>query len=499
MADEHITTEFKLVDNSDGIYAKRDVYYRNYVYEPSADALSAFKKPEKVIEPAEATHRTEAYWDDNRQVEVSKKETSVDKMMAQLRTYPVYYWTEKTLKVLFTGYIPAPKEKEPLFYIGMMNTTISGNTLEGVRLRAGGMTTAWLNPHLFYKGYMAYGFKDHRMKGMAEVEYSFHKKKEYANEFPIHSLKARYTSDVNQYGQHYLYTSQDNVFLSLKRQKDDRIGYQRKAELTYTNEFHSGFSFQLTSRFRQDESSYLIPFLKQDEMATPVKKISNAEFEVKLRYAPNEKFFQTQWNRFPVSLDAPVFSLSHTMAAKGVLGGDYTYQYTEAGFQKRFWFSAFGYTDVILKAGKVWNKVPFPLLIIPNANLSYTIQPESYSLMNAMEFMNDEYASWDVTYYLNGFLFNRVPLLKKLKWREVLSFRGLYGNLSDKNNPTVSNDLFRFPATTSYMGDTPYMEVGVGVENILKVIRLDYVWRLTYRNLPGIDKSGLRISLHMTF
>lgn len=499
LTDEHITTEFKLVDNSDGIYAKRDVYYRNYAYEPSEDALTAFKKPEKVIEPPEAMSRSEAYWDDNRHVEVSKKETSVDKMMAQLRSYPVYYWTEKTLKVLFTGYIPAPREKAPLFYIGMMNTTISGNTLEGVRLRAGGMTTAWLNPHLFYKGYMAYGFGDSRLKGMAEVEYSFHKKKEYANEFPIHSLKARYTSDVNQYGQHYLYTSQDNIFLSLKRQKDDRIGYQRKAELTYTNEFHSGFSFQLTTRFRQDEASYLIPFLKQDEMATPVERISNTEFEVKLRYAPNEKFFQTQWNRFPVSLDAPVFSLSHTMAAKGVLGGDYTYHYTEAGFQKRFWFSAFGYTDVILKAGKVWNKVPFPLLIIPNANLSYTIQPESYTLMNAMEFMNDEYASWDVTYFLNGFLFNRVPLLKKLKWREVLSCRGLYGNLSDKNNPSISQGLFRFPATTSYMGHTPYVEVGVGVENILKVLRLDYVWRLTYRNLPGIDKSGLRISLHMTF
>lgn len=165
-------------------------------------------------------------------------------MMAQLRSYPVYFWTEKVLKVLFTGYIPAPKEKEPLFYIGMMNTTISGNTLEGVRLRAGGMTTAWLNPHLFGRGYMAYGFRDHRVKGLAELEYSFHKKKEYANEFPIHSLKLRYLSDVNQYGQHYLYTSQDNVFLALKRQKDDRIGYQRKAELTYTNEFHSGFPYR---------------------------------------------------------------------------------------------------------------------------------------------------------------------------------------------------------------------------------------------------------------
>ena len=110
--------------------------------------------------------------------------------------------------------------------------------------------------------------------------------------------------------------------------------------------------------------------------------------------------------------------------------------------------------------------------------------------MNAMEFMNDEYASWDVTYYLNGWLFNRIPLLKKLKWREVLSCRGLYGNLSDKNNPAFQQDL---------LGHTPYVEAGVGVENIFKVLRVDYVWRLTYRNLPNIDKSGLRISLHMTF
>ena len=502
---ESITTEFKLVDNSDGIYARRDVYYRNYGYEPTQDGLEALGRPEKVIEPPEASMRSEEYWDENRQVEVSRKETSVDKMMTQLRSYPVFFWTEKVLKVLFTGYIPAPKEKAPLFYIGMMNTTISGNALEGVRLRAGGMTTAWLNPHLFGRGYLAYGFRDRRFKGLAELEYSFNRKKEYANEFPIHSLKLRYLSDVNQYGQHYLYTSQDNVFLSLKRQKDDRIGYQRKAELTYTNEFHSGFSFQLTTRLREEESSHLIPFVQMaeagqpDEGARPVSSLSTSELEVKLRYAPNEKFFQTQWNRFPVSLDAPVFTLTHTLSAKGVLGSDYTYNYTEFGFQKRFWFSAFGYTDVILKAGKVWDKVPFPLLIIPNANLSYTIQPESYSLMNAMEFMNDEYASWDVTYYLNGFLFNRIPLLKKLKWREVLSCRGLYGHLSDKNNPALSDGLYCFPAGSHVMGHTPYVEVGVGIENILKVLRVDYVWRLTYRDLPGIDKSGLRISLHVTF
>lgn len=494
---ESITTEFKLTDSSDGIYARRDVWYRNYTYELTDEAMQAFRRPEKVIEAQSASQQPEAYWEANRLAEVSEKETSVDKMMAQLRSYPVYYWTEKVLKVLFTGYIPAPKDQTPLFYIGMMNTTISGNTLEGVRLRAGGMTSAWLHPHLFGRGYLAYGTRDHRFKGLAELEYSFNRKKEYANEFPIHSLKLRYFSDVNQYGQHYLYTSQDNVFLALKRQKDDRIGYQQKAELTYTREFHSGFSWQLTGRLRRDESSHLIPFFTQEGRYVP--SVRTGEAELKLRYAPNEKFFQTQWNRFPVSLDAPVFSLSHTVSGKGVLGSDYTFHYTEAGFQKRVWFSAFGYADIILKAGKVWNQVPFPLLIIPNANLSYTIQPESYSLMNAMEFIHDAYASWDVTYYLNGFVFNRIPLFKRLKWREVLSCRGLYGSLSDKNNPALHSDLFAFPAGATTMHHTPYVEVGAGIENIFKVLRFDYVWRLTYRDAPGIDKTGLRISLHMTF
>ena len=498
---ECITVELKLTEGQDGIFARRVADYSGYTFIPTPDADEAFARPERVIEETEALSRPASFWTENRpQAAISQQESSVDRLMKQLRSYPVYYWTEKTVAALFTGYIPTSQEA-PLFYIGPINATVSGNTLEGARLRAGGMTTAYLNPHFFGKGYIAYGFKDKRVKGLAELEYSFKKKKEYANEFPIHSLKLGYEADVNQYGQDYLYTSKDNIFLSLKREKDDRIGYFRQAGITYTNEFHSGFSFQLSARWRTEESSYLIPFLRKDgDVLSPVKEFSISAVELKLRYAPNEKFFQTQWNRFPVSLDAPVFTLSHTLAQKGLLGSDYTYNHTEAGVQKRFWFSAFGYTDVILKAGKVWDKVPFPLLILPNANLSYTIQPESYSLMNAMEFMNDEYLSWDATYFLNGLLFNRIPLLKKLKWREVVSCRGLYGHLSDRNNPELSNGLFAFPlAETRLMGKTPYVEAGVGIENIFKVLRLDYVWRLTYRNSPGASNSGLRISLHITF
>lgn len=144
--------------------------------------------------------------------------------------------------------------------------------------------------------------------------------------------------------------------------------------------------------------------------------------------------------------------------------------------------------------------MPYPLLILPNANLSYTIQPETYTNLNALEFINDEYLSWDVTYYMNGNLLNRLPLIKKLKWREVFGFRGLWGHLTDKNNPRIDPEgLYRFPATTHEMSQTPYMEASVGIENILKFLRIDYVWRLTYLEHPNIQKGGVRMTMVLSF
>jgi hypothetical protein len=141
---------------------------------------------------------------------------------------------------------------------------------------------------------------------------------------------------------------------------------------------------------------------------------------------------------------------------------------------------------------------------MPNANLSYTIQDESYALMNAMEFFNDEYASWDLAYYMNGLILNRLPLIRRLNWREVVSFRGMYGHLSHKNRPDPldTGSLYKFPYENDeyhYLGSEPYMELGFGIENIFKVLRIDYIRRLTYRNLPGIDKWGIRIKFHIQF
>jgi len=202
---------------------------------------------------------------------------------------------------------------------------------------------------------------------------------------------------------------------------------------------------------------------------------------------------------FNLSKDAPIFKISHRIGIKNVLGGDYDYQHTELSAEKRVWLSSFGHIDVQFKAGKVWDKVPFPLLIMPNTNQSITIQPDAFHLMNALEFVSDQYVSFNATYYLKGWILNRVPLIKWLRLREVVSFNGIYGGLTKKNNPTYTPGLYLFPDGTQPLGNTPYMEASVGVENILKILRIDYYRRLTYLDNPSIKKGGIRIALRFSF
>ena len=296
-----------------------------------------------------------------------------------------------------------------------------------------------------------------------------------------------------------MYTNADNVFLALKRKTDDKINYLRTSEIEYKIETKGGFSVSAGFQHNIHEASRFLPF--ENGYGDVFKRYTEAGFNVTLRYAPGEKFYQTRSYRIPINLDAPVLSLTQTYVPKGFMGSKFEINKTEIGVQKRFWFSAFGYTDIIVKAAKLWSKVSYPDLLLPNANLSYTIQPESYTLLNAMEFANDQYLSWDFTYWANGAILNRIPLVRYLKLREVFSFRGLYGKLSDKNNPEMNNDLYRFPldAHCRTMDKKPYMEIGVGLDNIFTFLRVDYVWRLTYRHNPGVDRSGVRIQLHFTF
>jgi hypothetical protein len=229
------------------------------------------------------------------------------------------------------------------------------------------------------------------------------------------------------------------------------------------------------------------------------------ELEIGLRYAPHEKFVQHKWNRKSKTPEHPVFTLNHTFSKAGLLGSDYSIQHTELSYRQRIMAAPIGYFDVMLRAGKIWGQAPYPLLIIPNANLSYTYRKETFETMTPMEFVMDQHLTWDVVYYMNGLIFNRTPLLKKLKLREVLYCRGTWGSLSDKNNPAIdkSGNIFLYPtdrskATGTVMNE-PFVEIGAGVENIFKLMSINWFKRMTYKNSPDVDQWGLRIAVHLQY
>lgn len=493
---DDLVAEISIMPGTQGLYFRRSTKYDNVNFEKPSDE-NIFNGPGKDIIPNEVYTRDSVYWAQARTIPLSKGESSVSDISKELRQNKLYKFTEGFLKIMVQGYVRTASKSK--FDIGPVNTLVSHNTLEGYRFRIGGMTTANLSKHWFFRGYGAYGTRDHKWKYNAEAEYSFNEKRYHSREFPIHSIRLRHTYDVNMLGQQYAFTNPDNVFLSFKRHDDNQIDYLRTTALTYTLELLNNFSLIAEFRSQRQEAAGYMTFIKGNGQA--FGHYNESGLFVQLRWSPGEKIYQKASERIRINEDAPAIMLSHTFMPKGFMGNMYTINKTEFSVMKRFWFSAWGYLDGIIKAGHLWSKVSYPDLLIPNANLSYTIQPESFALLNPMEFVTDSYASWDLTYWANGAILNYIPLIKKLKLREVFSFRGVWGHLSKGNDPNYNPDLFRFPAISNTRGlsHTPYMEVGVGLDNIFRILRLDYVWRLSYRNGPGIDKSGLRLALHFTF
>ena len=488
--------EASVVPGSGGLYGRRQTVYDSHNFDPAPDA-SIFKRGVAQIYAPGAEYRGQDFWDENRKAEIAQGVNGIEKMMERMRQVPLFYWTEKVVKVLVSGYVPTAKKS--YFDIGPMTSLVSYNSVEGLRLRAGGMTTANLSRRWFARGYGAYGFRDHKWKYKAELEYSFRDKNYHSREFPIHSLRATQLYDLDRLGQISSVHNADNFFLSVSRLPDRQMTYHRVSKLEYILETEQHFS--LEARIQQ-ERQYSTPFMTfVNGYGENFRHYTMNSFRLQLRYAPGEKFYQLTTGRTRINFDAPEMVISHTYAPKGFMGNPFALNVTEASFFKRIWLSAFGYVDMTLKGGHVWSRTPYPGLLIPGANLSYLIIPDLFSCMNPMEFINDSYAQWDLTYWANGLILNYIPIIKRLKLREAFMFKGVWGHLSDRNKPWLNPDLYGFPEinNTQLMSDTPYMKVGVGLDNLLKVFRVDYTWRLTYRDNPGACKQGLRFTFHFSF
>lgn len=507
LSNENTYINFYIVKGTQQFYTHQLRNYDKYEFNfATAEADSVFNLLGQNHILPEAIAQTDTFWVNHRHIPLKEKENALDELLAQLRKVPAFNVIIKTAEILISGYIPTSADKKKSkFDFGPMNTTFSANNLEGFRMRVGGMTTANLSPYWFASGYLAYGVNDRKVKYNVKLTKSFNKKEYHEGESPLNNLSFIQEYDLYTPGQDFLFTSKDNIFVAWKvGEPVTKMQYIRKTLFQYEKEWLNGLTWKSWIMNQNNEAAGTLQYIERNDQGNlfRIKDFTTSEIGTQLRFAPGERAYNGRAGKnsvFNLSKDAPIFRLSHQLGIKGVLGGDYNYNRTEISAEKRIWLSSFGHIDAQLKAGKVWNKVPFPLLILPNTNQSITIQPEAFHMMNALEFVTDQYVSFNATYYLKGWILNRIPGIKWLRLREVVSFNGIYGGLTDKNNPTLTPGLFLLPDGTQPLGKTPYMEVSVGLENIFKILRIDYYRRLTYLDNPNIKKGGVRIALRFSF
>jgi hypothetical protein len=501
---EHMAVDFSLIPTLNGFYSEVTKHYADYMFDVPREEV--YQLSQKTSVSPLAGEYTDLLWNEHRKKGIREKEAAMTDMMNELHKKKSFGLAGLLLDIITTGYVPTQPGDNNKIDLGPYTTMVSHNGVEGWRYRMGFRTTVNANDRWYLAGYGAYGNHDHKFKYYGDLRYSFNKRKNYIDEYPMNNLKLTYKYDLEVPGQRNSIVSRDYFFLSFNRSDDEKMSYIREGALSYQKEFTEDFLSEIQAVYRNNTPTGALEYFKQtDEGVVQVKDMTTSELMLKLRYSPGQKYYQHTGRRFIVNRDAPIMNFRQTLGFKDILGADYNVISTEFDIEKRFWFSAYGNLETYLGLGKVWNTAPFPLLFNPNTNTSYFIEPYTYAMMNVSEFINDQYASLFLIYHANGWLFNKIPLLKHLKFREVVSFRGLWGGLSDKNNPEFNNDVFLFPTdsngnTTSFkMNSNPYMEMSFGIENIFNIIRIDYLLRLSYLDNPSVSKHGWQIGVSFSF
>jgi hypothetical protein len=491
--------DFGVSKNSkSGVLGIRSITYGNYAVNQIRPDTTY--ENQQVAVSDEVKNRSDQFWRKNRLDTLTTSESKVYKNIDSLRSMPSYRRTLDIATLLLAGY----KSFGP-FEIGPANAFYSFNPIEGFKLRFGGRTTPELSKRYYFETYGAYGFKDERFKYFLSATYSINDKSIY--QFPQNYIRASVQNDTKIPGANLQFVGEDNFLLSFKRGSNDKYLYDLSYRLDYVHEYENHFSYSLgVNRLTQSPAGSLY-FLSTGitNIIQTINSLTTTEFTAGLRYAPKEQFYQGKIYRYPIPSKYPVISVDYTQGVKDLFGGAYDYQKLHARIDKRVYLSLLGYADVSLEAGKTFGQVPYPLLNIFHANQTYAYAQYSYNLMNFLEFVSDHYESINIDQHFQGFFFNKIPLFKKLKWREVGSFKAIWGGVSDQNNPALHPSLYQFPVAsngqpiTYALGKTPYIEASLGIENIFKILRVDLIRRFTYLDHPEVAKWGIRTLVQFSF
>ena len=503
---DELTLDIALAEGGIGAYAKRTNTFDQFSFEePDKEKFSGLGS---IIEAKDAYEKDDSFWQDNRISKLSAKEEGIYKMIDTLVTVPTYKRVVLATKIVATGYIPAGH-----FDIGDLGAFVSNNDVEGWRFRFGGETSHSHSAKYKLEGYAAYGLRDKQFKWQSAATISLN---DDWRENPKNFITASYTHDVIFPGLQLEFIEADNFLTSFRRGEANQILFMDKYTVEYFNDTDFGF-YKLKAE-NVNRNAYEFGTLRfeafEDGQLVTQPDINTTEFSISAEYSPNATFLQGRTKRVPIIDNVPRLQISYTGAVKGILGGDFNYHKLAVILKKRIPLSIVGRSLTEIEFGGVIgdDNLPFILLNIPRANQSFSFQPNSFNTMNFLEFASDRYIRFSWQHFFDGYLINRLPLIRKLNLKEIITAKIVWGGLSDQLNPNLNPGLIQFnnnengqPFTYALQGDTPFIEYGFGIYNIFRFLRFDLVKRATYLDNPNVENLfnvrglGLRVRMKVEF
>ncbi len=466
-------------DKMGGILGKFYTSNQNIVVNEPKDT-KFYDRPVVLAEDTKAKQNDNAYWDNLRHEPLSETEKSVYQMIDTLQNIPVIRTYTDIIKIVINGYQKVGKNIE----LGPYTTVFALNDIEGLRIQMGFRTTSDFNSNWVFGGQLAYGFNDEEFKYLASITNIISREK-----WTTLTLKHRH--DLGRIGIDEEALSQNYFFLAAQRFGEIRRGnYYNDTRLDFRREFFKGFTQRVVLRHNTFTPAFSFGYYSavNDLSSAILDRYKTTEVMFETRFARDELFIQTDNDRISLGTTKwPVISVQYTRGIKGIFGSDFNYNKIGLSIQKEMKVGFFGTTDLTLAGEYTFDDLPYPLLSLHLGNQTFVYTTATYNLMNYGEFVSDKYATLKLQHHFEGFFLNRIPLLKKLKWRLLATGNVLLGGMSTDNQSLISD--FAPDRTTltipvePFKSNIPYVEVGYGVENIFKFLRVDFVHRLTYREL----------------
>ncbi len=389
------------------------------------------------------------------------------------------------------------------FELGPLEYVYHQNNWEGNRFRLGGRTTGDFSEKTYLEGYLAYGTKDENFKYYGRIAQSLNGKSVFT--FPAHYLEGMVQHDVFDPGRNLGFLKGDSFFQGFRSTRPlkwlDTDAYRLGHIVEFGNHLSVSTHFTHQRRTPLGDLSFPLSGSPNDELMA----INTNDLQFVLRWAPKEKFYYRNISRRTIIEKYPVFSVQYNRGLDGFLLGNFTYDALRASVSKRWFMNQLGYGDMTITGGKIWGVLPYPLLEMPNVQASNDRHAMSFELINSMEFVADQFVKFSYDHEFQGFFLNKIPLLKWFRLREIWGVKMFYGHLSDVNNPYKSNQVVHFDKndkgeTLTYpMGKFPYWEGYVGLDNVLKVLRVQYFYRYNYLQHPNVKGERFKVSLNIDF